>query len=146
MQEPLIVSILEQGAIYPQQCCPSPYHGYPAALSIDVTGHEGDVQYMLDSIKAKLDEKGMAGRMSTWTTPVNMAMVEGGVLYAIEYCEGRTNGSFDPEVLNTVFKQVAGENCKLTPYADANGTIENFFMVFGEYYNFATETPYELNF
>src|SRR5690606_27446132 len=76
MQEPLILSILEQGAIYPQQCCPSPYHGYPAALNIDVTGHEGDVQYMLDSIDAKLTEAGQEGRMSTWSVPVNMLMVE----------------------------------------------------------------------
>ena len=43
MQEPLIRSVWENGAILVQQCCPSPYHGYPAALDIDVTGHEGDI-------------------------------------------------------------------------------------------------------
>ena len=62
MQEPLIRSIMEQGAIYPQQCCQSPYHGYPA-LNIDVTGH-GDVQFMLDSIQEKLAEAGQEDKMS----------------------------------------------------------------------------------
>lgn len=146
MQEPLIVSVLEQGAIYPQQCCPSPYHGYPAALGIDVTGHEGDVAFMLSAIKEKLDEKGMAGRFSTWTTPVNMAMVEAGVRYAIEFCEGRTNGAFDMEVLEPIFKEIAGEGCRLTPYSDANGTLDNFLMVMGEYYDFVNEAPYQLEY
>ncbi len=143
MQEPLIRAVLEQGAIYPQQCCPSPYHGYPAALGIDVTGHEGDVQYMLDSISAVLTEAGQAGRMSTWTVPINMAMVEGGVLYAIEFCEGRTNGAVDEEVLISCFKTVAGEGCQLTHYSDdVVGELTNFYMVMGEYYNFETGEPY----
>jgi len=32
MQIPLIKAAYEEGAIYPQPCCPSPYHGFPAAL------------------------------------------------------------------------------------------------------------------
>ena len=146
MQEPLQVSILEQGAIYPQPCCPGPYHGYPASLGIDVTGHEGDVDYMLASIKAKLDEKGMAGRMSTWPLPVNMAMIEIGTLYAIEFCEGRTNGRFDMDVLNNVLKEVAGEGAKLSPYSDGTVTLDNFLMVMGSYYDFANSTIYELEY
>jgi hypothetical protein len=100
MQEPLIRSILEQGAIFPQQCCPSPYHGYPAALNIDVSGHEGDVQYMLDSIQTALKEHGQEGRMSTWGTPVNMLMIEAGVEYAMDFLEGETDGRVDEAVLS----------------------------------------------
>lgn len=147
MQEPLIRAVVEQGAIYPQQCCPSPYHGYPAALGIDVTGHEGDVKFMLGAIKEKLDAAGQSSRMSTWTTPVNMAMVESGVLYAIEFCEGRTSGRVDETVLNKCFKQAAGEGCKLSHYSDETvGELTNFFMVMGEYYDFASEKPYALTF
>ena len=108
MMEPLIVSISQQGAIFPQQCCPSPYHGYPAALSIDVTGHEGDVDYMLSQIKEKLTAIGQEGRMSTWPIPVNMLMVQAGVEYGIEFCEGRTNGTLDEEVLLGIIKKIAG--------------------------------------
>ncbi len=147
MQEPLIRSVLEQGAIYPQQCCPSPYHGYPAALGIDVTGHEGDVEFMLGAIKEKLEDAGQASRMSTWTTPVNMAMVQGGVLYAIEFCEGRTNGRVDEEVLKECFKLAAGEGCKLSHYSDETvGELNNFFMVMGEYYDFANQKPYSFEY
>lgn len=38
MQVPLIKAAVEQGAIYPQPCCPSPYHGYPAALGLTGDG------------------------------------------------------------------------------------------------------------
>lgn len=41
MQVPLIQQVAELGAIYPQQCCPSPYHGYPSAFNISTEGHEG---------------------------------------------------------------------------------------------------------
>lgn len=138
MQEPLIRSIIEQGAIFPQQCCPSPYHAYPGALNIDVAGHEGDVQYMLDSIKAALVEKGMEGRMSTWTSPINMIMVESGVKYAIEYCEGRTDGAYDEEVFLKVLDEVSNGGCTVSKYEDENvGTLENFYMLLCDYYDFA---------
>ena len=145
MQEPLIRSVAEQGAIYPQQCCPSPYHGYPAALSIDVTGHEGDVNFMLGSRSEKLEAYGQTGRMSTWTTPVNMAMVEVGVLYGIEFCEGRTNDRVDEALLRNLFKQIAGESCELSYYNEdpAAGELKNFFMIMGAYYDFANAKPYE---
>ena len=39
MQEPLIRSVFENGAIYSLQCCPSPFHAFPAALNIDMAGH-----------------------------------------------------------------------------------------------------------
>jgi hypothetical protein len=148
MQEPLIRSVAEQGAIYPQQCCPSPYHGYPAALNIDVTGHEGDVGYMLDSISAKLAEYGQQGRMSTWTVPVNMAMIEVGVLYAIEFCEGRTEGRLDETLLRNLFKQVAGDSCELSYYNEdpVAGELKNFFMIMGAYYDFANKTAYDFDY
>ncbi len=131
MMEPLIRTIAEQKAIFPQQCCPSPYHGYPAAMGIDVTGHEGDVDYMLDSITDKVAEYGNAGRMSTWSVPVNMLMVESGVKYAIEFCEGRTDGRVDEKVLFKIFNEVAGgEEVAVTKYIDeAKGTLENFYLL-----------------
>lgn len=139
MQEPLIRSILEQGAIFPQQCCPSPYHGYPAALNIDVAGHEGDVQYMLDSIDAKLTEKGQEGRMSTWSVPVNMLMVEAGVDYAIEFLEGRTTGTVDEAALSKIINRIAGGegSAKLTKYNENGVEIDNYYMLLCDFYDFS---------
>ena len=138
MQEPLIRTIAEENAIFPQQCCPSPYHGYPAAMGIDVTGHEGDVDYMLNSITTKVASYDNAGRMSTWSVPVNMLMVESGVKYAIEFCEGRTNGTVDEEVLFKIFNDVAGgQEVKVSNYVDeTKGALENFYLLLCPFYDF----------
>ena len=138
MQEPLIRSIMEQGAIYPQQCCPSPYHGYPAALNIDVSGHEGDVQFMLDSIEEKLVEAGQEDKMSTWGVPVNMLMVEAGVEYAIEYIEGNTDGTLDEKVLSSIVNELAGGEGKaqLTKYNENGVQLDNFYMILCDFYDF----------
>jgi len=138
MQEPLIRTVAEQKAIFPQQCCPSPYHGYPAAMGIDVEGHEGDVEYMLSETKKKVAEYGNSGRMSTWTVPVNMLMVESGVRYAIEFLEGRTDGRVDEKVLFDIFNDVAGgSEVQVTKYEDENaGTLENFYLLLCPYYDF----------
>jgi hypothetical protein len=139
MQEPLIRSILEQGAIYPQQCCPSPYHGYPAALNIDVSGHAGDVQYMLDSIDEKLTAAGQESRMATWGVPVNMLMVEAGVDYSIEFLEGRTSGRLDEGVLNGIVNRIAGGEGKaqLTKYNENGVQLENYYMILCDFYDFS---------
>ena len=140
MQEPLIRSVLEYKAIYPQQCCPSPYHGYPAALNIATAGHEGDVKYMLDAIGEKVAEGENTGRMSTWALPVNMLMVEAGTEYAIKFCKGETTGAFDDAALREAINHVAQDeyntNAKLSLYSDAEGDIENFYMILCDFYDF----------
>ncbi|HCL03780.1 MAG TPA: hypothetical protein DHW61_15475, partial [Lachnoclostridium phytofermentans] len=135
MQEPLIRTIAQENAIFPQQCCPSPYHGYPAAMGIDVAGHEGDVDYMLNSITSKVAEYGNTGRMSTWNVAVNMLMVKSSVKYAIEYCEGRTNGTVDEEVLFKIFNEEAGgQEVKVSNYVDeTKGTLDNFYLLLCPY-------------
>lgn len=137
MQEPLIRSVLEKKAIYPLQCCPSPFHGYPAALNINVEGHETDTEYMLEQIKAKVAEGGNEGRMSTWPVGINMLMVEAGVEYAIEFCEGRTEGAFDEDVFKaSIDKAAKGHEISLSKYTDNEGEIDNYFLLLSEYYDF----------
>lgn len=139
MQEPLIRSVLELGAIYPQQCCPSPYHAYPAALNIETAGHEGDVKYMLDSINAKVEEGGNSGRMSTWPLPVNMLMVESGVEYAIKYCNGELSAAYDDAALRSTIQDVAASydaTATLSLYSDDEGDVENFYMILCDFYDF----------
>lgn len=139
MQEPLIRSVLELGAIYPQQCCPSPYHAYPAALNIETAGHEGDVQYMLDSIQEKVTEGGNEGRMSTWPLPINMLMVEAGVEYAIKYCNGELNAAYDDAAMRKTIDEVATSydtTATISLYNDSEGDVENFYMILCDFYNF----------
>ena len=137
MQVPLIQQCAELGAIYPQQCCPSPYHAYPSAFNISTEGHEGDVPYMLDQITAKVAEYGNTGRMATWEVPINMMMIEAGVEYGIKWCEGEITDRCDEEALLAEMKAIAGDATTVTHYSDeATGELDNFFMILCPFYEF----------
>ena len=137
MQVPLIQQCAELGAIYPQQCCPSPYHAYPSAFNISTEGHEGDVPYMLDQITAKVAEYGNTGRMATWEVPINMMMIEAGVEYAIKYIEGDITDRCDEEALLAEMKKIAGDATTISHYSDdSTPELENFFMILCPFYEF----------
>ena len=90
MQEPLIKASLDTGAIFPEQCCPSPTHGYPGALGIEITPEQaGNMPEIINAINDKIVEKGGAGRFATWPVSVNMLFVEGGVELAKDAIEGK---------------------------------------------------------
>ena len=137
LQVPLIQQCAELGAVYPQQCCPSPYHGYPSAFNISTEGHEGDVPYMLEQIKAKVAEYGNTGRMSTWEVPVNMVMIEAGFNYAEKWIKGEITERCDEAALLKEIQAIAGDAASITKYADeASGEIANFFMILCPFYDF----------
>ena len=140
MMTPLIQQVAETGAIFPQQCCPSPYHGYPSAFNISTEGHEGDVQYMLDQISAAVAEAGNSGRMSTWEVPINMLMIEAGVEYGIKYCEGEITpdegSTYNEEALFTEIKAIGGEDTQISNYSDSNGELDNFYLILCPFYDF----------
>ena len=137
MQVPLIQQCAELGAIYPQQCCPSPYHGYPSAFNISTEGHEGDVPYMLEQITAKVAEYGNTGRMSTWEVPVNMVMIEAGFNYAEKWIKGEITERCDEAALLKEIQAIAGDAASITKYSDeASGEIANFFMILCPFYDF----------
>ncbi len=135
MQEPMIRAVIEQHALYPQQCCPSPYHGYPGALGIEIPEDKaGDIDYVIEQIKAKVAEAGMSGRMATWPVPINMLFIEGGVEYAKAYLDGEFTERVDEAKLQEIFAN-AGANVVLSNYENtATGKVyENYFMVLSEY-------------
>ena len=136
MQEPLIKSVIEQGAYLPQQCCPSPYHGYPGALGIEIPeDKQGDVSYIIEQDKEKVAEKGATGHVGTWETPINMLMVEAGVRYAVEFAEGRTADRLDDAAFRKVLAQVAGgeEKITATTYDEDGVQLPNYYMLLGDY-------------
>ena len=138
MQEPLIRSVFENGAIYTLQCCPSPFHAFPAALNIDMSGHEADVDYMLEQLQAKVDEYGMNGRVSTWAIPCNMLFIEAGVEYAIKYLEGETDGVLDDTVLRETIQECAGDvEMTVNNYVDESGNAkDNHYLVMADFVTF----------
>ena len=137
MQVPLIQQVAELGAIYPLQCCPSPYHAYPSAFNISTEGHEADVDYILKEIGAAVAAKGNSGRMSTWTVPVAMMIIEGGVEYAMKWCKGEITEKFDEDALLAELKKIGGEDVKWSNYVDENaGELGNFKMIIAPFADF----------
>jgi len=142
MQEPLIRSVFENGAIYSLQCCPSPFHAFPAALNIDMEGHEADVDYMMEQLQKKVTEYNMGGRVSTWGVPCNMLFISAGVEYAKKVLEGQTNGTLDEQVLRDTIQACAEEftpNASMTMdyYVDDDGNAkENHFLVMSDFVTF----------
>jgi hypothetical protein len=133
MQEPLIKACLETGAIDAQQCCPSPYHGYPGALGISVEGHEGDVEYLIDQIKAKIAEKGGTGRFATWPVPFSMMSTAAAVEYAKGYLEGTITSKNDAEALKKCYESASGGyELEISNYDNK----DNFYLVLCDYITF----------
>lgn len=125
MQEPLIKAVLDAGAIYPEQCCPSPYHAYPGALGIEIPEEEaGDVNYMLEQIREKIKEADASGRFATWKVAANMAMLEGAVEYAVDYGKGEVE-KFDKEHMIKVLKEVTKDDDLIVNELEGN---TNFLM------------------
>jgi hypothetical protein len=131
MQEPLIKASLETGAIAAQQCCPSPYHGYPGALGIEIpTEKAGDIDFIVEQTKAKIAEKGGTGRFSTWPVPFSMMSTAAAVEYAKMYAEGTITSKNDPEALKKCYAEAAGEY-KLTISNYDNK--DNFYLILSDY-------------
>mgnify|MGYP003766089125 CR=1 FL=1 len=110
MQEPLIKSVIATGAIYPEQCCPSPYHGYPGGLGIEIPEDKaGDLQYILDEITQKVADAGMTGRMATWKVPQAMAMIEAAVDYGVLFAEGKVD-RFDKNEFQNIMRRIVNDD------------------------------------
>jgi len=130
MQEPLQTAVLAQpNAYYPQPCCPSPYHAFPASLGLEALEVGGDDTDALKQIAAKLNENGAAGRFSTWPTPVNMAIIDMAVKYAKGYMDGEIASKNEAALINEMF-QAAAPGAVVKNYTDAEGTTyENYYTV-----------------
>lgn len=127
MQEPMIKQALETNAIYPEQCCPSPYHAYPGALGISIPEDKaGDTEYISEQIALKVAEKDGTGRFGTWKLPANPTMIEAGVAYGIEYAKGNVEKN-DTDAMIEIFQNIAKENGTEAHFSILDGT-DNFLL------------------
>ena len=129
MQEPLQTAVLTQpNAYYPQPCCPSPYHAFPASLGLESLQVGGDDTDALKQIAAKLAEFDAVGRFSTWPTPVNMAIIDVATQYAKAYIDGEVANN-DAAKIAALF-EAAAPGAVLANYTDANGvTYDNYYTI-----------------
>ena len=129
MQPSLQTAVLTQpNAYYPQPCCPSPYHAFPATLGLELAVGGDDVA-ALKAIAAKLAEYDAVGRYSTWASPVNMVLIEVGVEYAKGYIDGTITSRNDGAKLAEMFNAKI-EGAKVANYTNAEGTtFDNYYTV-----------------
>lgn len=117
MQEPLIKAALQEGAIFAEQCCPSPTHGYPNALGLDVGGIAGDMPKILAAIEETIVESGGSGRFATWPVPINMVFLRAGVELAIQAVEGEIQLT-DEAAVKAALEAEAGVTMQLSKYSE----------------------------
>lgn len=129
MQIPLIKASFEQGAIYPQPCCPSPYHGFPAALGVEVPDDlVGGLQDVIDQTTAIIEEAGLGGRFSTWPVPAAMMSTIASTEYAVKWLNGETDGKVDQAALEACMSDYAGMPITLNPYVESGVTYGNYYL------------------
>lgn len=127
MQEPLIKQALDTHAIYPEQCCPSPYHAYPGALGIEIPEDKaGDVKFISEQIKEKVAEKGGTGRFATWLIPANPTIIEAATAYAKEFAEGKVARD-DYARMQEIFREIAAESDAEVNF-DTYESFDNFLI------------------
>jgi len=129
MQPSLQEAILTQpNAYYPQPCCPSPYHAFPATLGLELAVG-GDDEAALEAIAAKLAEYDAVGRYSTWASPVAMTIIELGVEYAKGYIDGTIESRNDAAKLTELFtNKIPG--AVVANYTNAEGTtFDNYYTI-----------------
>ncbi|MCL1849227.1 MAG: DUF3798 domain-containing protein [Clostridiales bacterium] len=126
MQIPLITKVVDEGAIYPQPCCPSPYHGFPTALGIESPdGTMGTVDYIVAETTKKLDAAGVLGRLSTWPVPAAMMSTVASTEYAVKWINGEVQkDGVDMAALAQCMKEYAGVDIDLETYDN----IDNFIV------------------
>jgi predicted small lipoprotein YifL len=141
MQTPLIKATYDAGAIYPQPCCPSPYHGFPVALGIESTGYTVDAMANVISETAKkLKEGGVLGRFSTWPVPVAMMNTVSASEYAIKYLNGEVGEELDTAVLEELMTEYAnGIKVTTTPYAEGSSNYPTFRLIMMDFLTYGEE-------
>ena len=129
MQEPLQAAILDQpNAYYPQPCCPSPYHAFPASLGLEIQAG-GDDTEALKAIAAVLKEHNALGRYSTWPSPVNMSIIDVSVEYAQKWIAGAITSKNDGAAIAAMFEEKA-PGAIVSNYTNADGqTFDNYYTV-----------------
>lgn len=124
MQDIIIAETMKAKGIMPEQCCPTPTQGYPAALGIEVPEGGFDVAAINSQIKAKVAEGGNTGRMSTWPVPLGVFFPEYGVEVAKAMVEDDFTGR-DQSKLAAMAQKVAGVPVSFDKYMGH----DNYYMI-----------------
>jgi hypothetical protein len=125
MQEPLIRAVMDHGAIFSEQCCPSPTHGYPGALGIPITKEQaGDMAQIRKAIQQKVIEANQSGRMATWPVSIGIVTIEAAAELAVAAVKGEIELT-DPVVVKAAMEAASGVDVAVVPFEGKN----NYYLV-----------------
>ena len=143
LQAPLIEAVVANHAIYPQPCCPSPYHGYIEAFDIETANGMPDLNHVIREIRDIAARENMSGRLSTWPVSVPMMLTRVGAEYAIKWINGQVpKTGIDGKVLMDCMKEyirgASGEGIgvSMTSYTEGGRTYDTFKLVLMDYLDF----------
>ncbi len=137
MSIPLLQQVAACGAILPQLCNPSPYHGYPEAFDIDLTDHETDTSYLLQQIKSVIASYNNEGRMAAWSVSQNTIVLNAGVDYSLQWCNGTVKKRCHRSTMAKAVRSVAGNEATIEYHTDEKlGKISHSFAIQDAYYIF----------
>jgi len=143
LQAPLIRAIVDNHAIFPQPCCPSPYHGFPEALGIEMGKDQSDLHYVISEACRIAEEKNMTDRLSTWPVSSAMMFTTAGGEYAIKWIRDEVpKTGIDNRVLmdcmNDYIEEAVGEasNVYMFSYTQDGITYDNLKLVMMSYLDF----------
>lgn len=143
LQAPLIKAVVDNHAIYPQGCCPSPYRGFPEALDIDSNKDLANLTHLISEISHMAAEKNMSDRLSSW--PVSASRIAASIAaeYAIKWINREvTRTGIDDMVLEKCIKtyvvDVVGEGVEvaMSSYSENGVTYNNFKQILMSYLDF----------
>ena len=121
MQDPLIRSVLASGGYVPEQCCPSPTHGYPTALGIAVPPDKaGDIAYINSENKRVIAEHNMTGHFGTWIAPESMVAIRATVDILVDAVDKKVDPK-DTAAVQKYLEAEAGAPVKVRKYDETKG-------------------------
>jgi len=133
MMDPMIKSVVTNGGYIPEQCCPSPTHGYPTALGIAIPADKaGDMAYISAENRRVIAEHHMTGHFATWPVPEVMLSIRAMTDLLVDAQEGKANYK-DPAAVKTYMERLAGVPITLTKYDEKKGN-SYLFLVSNIYY------------
>jgi len=117
----------------PEQCCPSPTHGYPTALGIAIpTDKAGDFAYINAENKKVIAEHHMTGHFATWPVPEVMLSIRTITDLLVDSAMKKANYK-DEGTVKAAMESHAGVPIALTKYDEKKGN-SYLFLVSNIYY------------
>ena len=121
MQDPLIRSVLQTGGYVPEQCCPSPTHGYPTALGIAVPPDKaGDIAFINSENKRVIAEHHMTGHFGTWIAPESMVAIRAVANLLVDAVDKKADFK-DTATVQKYLQDEAGTAVKIRKYDEHKG-------------------------